>query len=82
MAEENNLEFNLPPQFETITKNIKWILIGFIGLLLGSSSIFTVQPEEVGVITRFGEYQREAAPGINFKIPIMEQRIYVPCSGN
>ena len=78
MAEENNLEFNLPPQFESITKNIKWIIIIFIGLLLGSSSIFTVQPEEVGVITRFGEYQREAAPGINFTVPIMEQRIYVP----
>ena len=78
MAEENNLEFNLPPQFESITKNIKLIIIIFIGLLLGSSSILTVQPEEVGVITRFGEYQREAARGINFKVPIMEQRIYVP----
>jgi len=78
MAEENNVEFNLPPQFESITKNLKWILMGFVGLMLVFSSFFTVEPEEVGVITRFGEYQREAAPGLNFKIPIMEQLMLVP----
>ncbi len=78
MPEENNVEFNLPPQFESITKNIKWILIGFFGLMVVFSAFFTVEPEEVGVITRFGEYQREAEPGLNFKIPFMEQLLLVP----
>jgi len=78
MTEENNVEFNLPPQFESITKNIKWILIGFFGLMMVFSAFFTVEPEEVGVITRFGEYQREAEPGLNFKIPFMEQLLLVP----
>jgi len=79
MTEENNkVEFNLPPQFEAITKNIKWILIGFFGLMVVFSAFFTVEPEEVGVITRFGEYQREADPGLNFKIPFMEQLLLVP----
>ena len=79
MTEENNkVEFNLPPQFESITKNIKWILIGFFGLMVVFSAFFTVEPEEVGVITRFGEYQREADPGLNFKIPFMEQLLLVP----
>jgi membrane protease subunit HflK len=78
MTEENNVEFNLPPQFESITKNIKWILIGFFGLMVVFSAFFTVEPEEVGVITRFGEYQREAEPGLNFKIPFMEQLLLVP----
>ncbi len=76
--ENNNVEFNLPPQFESITKNIKWILIGFFGLMVVFSAFFTVEPEEVGVITRFGEYQREADPGLNFKIPFMEQLLLVP----
>ncbi|NBW70686.1 MAG: FtsH protease activity modulator HflK [Bacteroidetes bacterium] len=78
MTEEKNVEFNLPPQFESITKNIKWILIGFFGLMVVFSAFFTVEPEEVGVITRFGEYQREAEPGLNFKIPFMEQLLLVP----
>ena len=78
MTEDKNVEFNLPPQFESITKNIKWILIGFFGLMVVFSAFFTVEPEEVGVITRFGEYQREADPGLNFKIPFMEQLLLVP----
>ena len=79
MTEENNkVEFNLPPQFEAITKNIKWILIGFFGLMVVFSAFSTVEPEEVGVITRFGEYQRDADPGLNFKIPFMEQLLLVP----
>ena len=78
MAEENNMEFNLPPQFDSITKNIKWILIIIIGIVLVSSSYFVVGPEEVGVVTRFGEYQRVAEPGLKFKFPIIEQRTSVP----
>jgi|TARA_A100001015_G_scaffold45794_1_gene50596 membrane protease subunit HflK len=78
MAEENNMEFNLPPQFDSITKNIKWILIIIIGIVLVSSSYFIVGPEEVGVVTRFGEYQRVAEPGLKFKFPIIEQRTSVP----
>jgi modulator of FtsH protease HflK len=30
---------------------------------------FTVEPEEVGVVFRFGKYTREAPPGLNFKLP-------------
>ena len=78
MAEEKNVEFNLPPQFDSITKNIKWILIIIIGIVLVSSSYFIVGPEEVGVVTRFGEYQRVAEPGLKFKFPIIEQRTSVP----
>ena len=30
---------------------------------------FTVEPEEVGVVLRFGKFTREAQPGLNFKFP-------------
>jgi membrane protease subunit HflK len=30
---------------------------------------FTVEPEETGVVFRFGRYVREAPPGLNFKLP-------------
>lgn len=47
------------------------ILIGFLLLLLILS--FTVVPQgTVAVVTIFGKYQRIMAPGLNFKIPIIE----------
>ncbi len=40
---------------------------------------FTVEPEEVGVVLRFGKYVREAPPGLNFKFPApVETVIKVP----
>ncbi|MEQ9263757.1 MAG: FtsH protease activity modulator HflK [Balneolaceae bacterium] len=78
MAQEPNFEFNLPPQFEQITKNIRSIAIGFIALLMIFSSFYTVETEEVGVITRFGEYVSKAQPGLNFKIPFIDKVQYVP----
>jgi membrane protease subunit HflK len=78
MAQEPNFELNLPPQFEKITKNIRLIIIGFVVVAAAFSSVFTVETEEVGVITRFGEYVSEARPGLNFKIPFIDQVQLVP----
>ena len=47
-----------------------WIIILLI-ILLGS--FFTVNQGYVGVVTMFGKYQRAARPGLNMKIPILEQ---------
>ena len=78
MSQEVNFDFNLPPQFEKITKNIRLIIVGFIGLMAVMSSFFTVETEEVGVVLRFGEYVKEATPGLNFKVPFIDQVQYVP----
>ena len=78
MAQEPNFELNLPPQFERITKNIRLIIVGFVALAAAFSSFFTVETEEVGVVMRFGKYVKEAKPGLNFKIPFIDQVSYVP----
>lgn len=78
MAQEPNIEFNLPPQFDKITKNIRLIIVGFLVFAAAMSSFFTVETEEVGVIMRFGKYVSEARPGLNFKIPFIDQVEYVP----
>jgi membrane protease subunit HflK len=39
---------------------------------------FRVQPDEVGVVLRFGKYEREAAPGLNFRWPYPIETIYTP----
>ncbi len=38
-------------------------------LLWGVSGFFTVEPAEVGLIKRFGEYVRPVEPGLNYHIP-------------
>lgn len=78
MADTNFSGINLPPQLRDIGKNLRYIIAGVFVLILVFTSFFTVQPEEVGIITRFGEYTRTAEPGLNFKIPFAEQVQYVP----
>ena len=77
MAQEN-IEFNLPPQFEQFTKNIRTIAVVLLLALVGFSSVYTVETEEVGVVMRFGKYVGEAYPGLNFKIPFVDQVKFVP----
>lgn len=78
MAQEANFDFSLPPQFEKVTKNIRLIVAGIIVLMVLFTTFFTVEPEEVGVILRFGEYKRTVSPGLNFKIPFVDQVKLVP----
>jgi len=47
-----------------------WILILVI-IFFGS--FFTINQGFVGVITMFGKYRRAARPGLNMKLPILEQ---------
>jgi regulator of protease activity HflC (stomatin/prohibitin superfamily) len=47
-----------------------WLLVLLIILFSG---IFTINQGHIGVITMFGKYQRVVRPGLNFKIPVLEQ---------
>lgn len=57
-------------------KGIAPIIVVFLILFAGYTSFFTVQPEEVGVVLRFGEYNRIANPGPNFILPFGLEKIY------
>jgi membrane protease subunit HflK len=39
---------------------------------------FRVQPDEVGVVLRFGKFNREAVPGLNFRLPYPIESVYTP----
>lgn len=45
------------------------IIIGIIILMFLFTGFYTVNPEEVGVIQRFGKYATTTEPGLHFKIP-------------
>jgi len=68
---QDNMPFDLnkfrPPKLEA--RLIRLVILGILVLLFLFSSIFTVGPEEVGVILRFGKFVRTVNPGLNFKIP-------------
>ncbi len=61
-----------------IKRHIKPIIIGIVLLVVILGSLFKIEPEELGVITRFGKYTRTVDPGLNFKIPFMETVYKVP----
>jgi membrane protease subunit HflK len=45
-------------------------LLAFLGLLFLASTYYTVEAEEVAVVTRFGEFSRIELPGLHFKWPL------------
>ncbi|WP_028321284.1 FtsH protease activity modulator HflK [Desulfatiglans anilini] len=45
------------------------IILLIILLYLGSTSVYTVAVDEVGMVQRFGKYVRMTQPGLNFKLP-------------
>jgi membrane protease subunit HflK len=47
-------------------------------LLLLATTFYSVQPEAVGVVLRFGRYVRTTEPGLHVKAPFAEQVIKVP----
>ncbi len=52
---------------------LKYGSIALLILILLATTLFQVQPEEVGVITRFGKYVRKVESGLNLKVPVIEK---------
>ncbi len=76
------MEFNTPgellgggakgkyPQIADIKKYIFPAVGGLLVLIFIFSGLYSVGPDEVGVIRRFGKYVRTTNPGLHFKIPM------------
>lgn len=76
MAIQDDFSFQVPPEIQRLRKYVNLIIAGFIGVILLFTTIYTVGPEEVGVIVRFGKYDRTVTPGLNFKIPFWVENVY------
>jgi regulator of protease activity HflC (stomatin/prohibitin superfamily) len=50
--------------------NYWWLILALIVIFSG---LFTINQGYIGVITMFGKYQRVVRPGLNLKIPLLEQ---------
>ncbi|MCP4116816.1 MAG: FtsH protease activity modulator HflK [Desulfobacteraceae bacterium] len=72
-----------PPQVDDVLNKFKHfrfpggilLIVVLFFLFFGSSMFFTVGVDEVGVIQRFGKYDRIGQPGLNFKMPSGIERV-------
>ena len=78
MEELPSFDFNrvqlprIPPGVAKVAAALVVVVIG------GLSALYQVQPEEVGVVLRFGRYVRTTEPGLRAKVPFVEEVRKVP----
>ncbi len=70
MAENEVFDFSQMKIPKLSPNLVKYGVIGIFVLIFIFSSFFTIDPEEVGVILRFGRFSHIAEPGLNFKLPL------------
>lgn len=52
------------------------VLAVILVLLAVQSSFYTIDPEEVGVVLRFGQYVRTTDPGLHLRLPFGVERVH------
>ena len=66
---------NIPEMSSSDKNSLKKLFIIvpiFFGILAVLSSVYTIQPGEIGVIQRFGKFSSYTNPGLNLKIPFVD----------
>ncbi len=62
----NVYQFKPPPINPGMILRVALVLIV---IAVAWSAVFTVKPEEAGIVLRFGKFHHSAPPGLNFKLP-------------
>ncbi len=80
MAEDNNFGDRQPniPEFKIPKVNrglIRGGAIIVLALIVVLTSFYTIDPEETGLVLRFGKYVRSTNPGLHFKVPFGIERV-------
>jgi len=74
---DRDVEFDLsklrPPNINP--RMVRWVFLGLLVIVFLVSSVFTIGPEELGVIQRFGKFVRSVPPGLNFKLPFGIEKV-------
>lgn len=55
---------------------VRIVVLAIIALIAVSSSVYTIDPEEVGVVVRLGRYSGTTDPGLHFKIPLGVDKVF------
>ena len=84
MADIPTVDFkrvNLPrlPNLSNIPRGGKTAIVALLVLtVVGFGTLYQVQPEEVGVVLRFGRYIGTTDPGLRAKLPFVDEVVKVP----
>ena len=68
-------QFNLP---DIPPGALRALILLAVGVIVFWGSFYQIDPEEVGVIRRFGAYSRTTDPGLHLKLPFIERLDKVP----
>jgi len=49
------------------------VVLGFFGLCIVVSGLFTVEQQTRAIVERFGKFQKVAGPGLHFKVPVVDR---------
>ncbi|TNF72963.1 MAG: FtsH protease activity modulator HflK, partial [Acidobacteria bacterium] len=58
------------------TGGLKAILLVILAVILIATSMYQIEPEEVGVVLRLGKFSDITEPGLHFKIPFGVDRVF------
>lgn len=83
LKEQQQGKKGVPPQMENFIKKIPKlnlpglpiIILILLVVYIGSSMVYTIGVDEVGIIQRFGKYIRTSQPGLNFKLPALIEKV-------
>jgi membrane protease subunit HflK len=54
---------------------VRIVVLGLLALIAVTTAFYTVDPEQNGIVTRFGKFVRTTDPGLHFKIPFGVERV-------
>lgn len=55
------------PQFKP--SMVLWVILGLLAVWIIPGTFYFVEPDEEGVVTTFGKFDRTTSPGLHFKFP-------------
>lgn len=70
------IDFPKVPELPRIpASGLRTALLILLAVVIAFSSIYTIEPEEEGVVLRFGKFARVSGPGLHFKLPLGIERV-------
>jgi len=54
------------------------VVVAAVFVLWLASGFYRVEPDELGVVLRFGAYNRTATPGLNYHLPVPVEKVLIP----
>lgn len=76
MSPSNRPSLKLPEATPGRLRALVGVVVAVVLIGIGSTTIFQVEPEEEGVVLRFGRFDRIVQPGLHFKLPSPTESVH------